>query len=134
MRVKLAWLSTVRASSTPPSESSTRQHFTEACWTGKKLLRFAICTADCHSFSISLKQEFPDLIVGFDLVGWEDPPAGSSLKDYLPELLWFKKYTTESKLDIPFIFHAGETISDGGAADENVSWILRTEYAYSLIF
>jgi hypothetical protein len=56
--------------------------------------------------------------VGFDLVGYEDP--GITLHQYLPELLWFRQKVAALGLDIPFILHAGETLSDGGPVDENV--------------
>ncbi|EPQ28590.1 uncharacterized protein PFL1_03893 [Pseudozyma flocculosa PF-1] len=68
---------------------------------------------------IDLKRRFPDLIVGFDLVGHEDP--GVPLKAYIPELLRFRRRVAEQGLPtIPFVFHAGETLSDGGPADCNL--------------
>ncbi|KAK0532664.1 hypothetical protein OC834_002502 [Tilletia horrida] len=71
--------------------------------------------ADCRA----LKEEFPHRIIGFDLVGHEDP--GIPLKTYLPELLRFKREQEELGLDeIPFILHAGETLGDGDQVDENL--------------
>lgn len=67
---------------------------------------------------LSLAQEFPGKIVGFDLVGHEDP--GIPLKTYLPELLRFQQRCKELGLEIPFLFHAGETNDDGGHVDENL--------------
>ncbi|KAI9659977.1 MAG: hypothetical protein M1821_001329 [Bathelium mastoideum] len=67
---------------------------------------------------IRLKQMFPKLIAGFDLVGHED--AGRPLVDLLPELFWFKKRCVEEGVDIPFFFHAGETLGDGDTTDENL--------------
>ncbi|KAK4493611.1 hypothetical protein PRZ48_015278 [Zasmidium cellare] len=67
---------------------------------------------------IDCKLEFPDLIGGYDLVGQED--LGRSLVDLLPELFWFKKACAQSGVDIPFFFHAGETLGDGNDVDENV--------------
>ncbi|KAI9688320.1 MAG: hypothetical protein M1820_010265 [Bogoriella megaspora] len=67
---------------------------------------------------IRLKQIFPELIAGFDLVGQED--AGRPLVDMLPELFWFKKRCMEEQVDIPFFFHAGETCGDGDMTDENL--------------
>lgn len=55
------------------------------------------------------------LFPGFDLVGWED--GLHPLSFYLVDLLWFKERLVEEGLDIPFAFHAGETLSDGGKAD-----------------
>jgi len=71
-------------------------------------------TEDC----LALKQEFPDLIAGFDLVGPED--TTKPIKDYLVPLLRFKDRQKELGLDIPFIFHAGETLGDGTSADDNL--------------
>ncbi|KAG1756381.1 Metallo-dependent hydrolase [Suillus paluster] len=62
------------------------------------------------------KQEFPDLIAGFDLVGHEDGPKCKPLIDYAEPLLRF----AEQHPDIPFLFHAGETLGDGTAADMNL--------------
>jgi len=52
---------------------------------------------------------YPDTVVGFDLVGQEDP--GYPLSKFLPSLL-------EAKL--PYYFHAGETDMVGGSADMNL--------------
>ncbi|KDN45586.1 Metallo-dependent hydrolase [Tilletiaria anomala UBC 951] len=84
---------------------------------------------------ISLKTKYPDLIVGFDLVGHEDP--GIPAKAYLPVLLWFRQHTLALGLDIPFILHGGETLGDGEAADENLYDVLllgskRIGHGYSL--
>ena len=86
---------------------------------------------------IELKLEFPDLICGksfevrchrvlltvqgFDLVGAEDRP--NHIGFYRPELLAFQKTCSQisvngADLDIPFLFHAGETLLDtGGSSD-----------------
>ncbi len=56
--------------------------------------------------------------MGFDLVGHEDPLM--PLKEYIPELLRFKQRCAEENIDIPFVFHAGETLEDGGDADLNL--------------
>jgi adenosine deaminase CECR1 len=55
---------------------------------------------------------------GFDLVGAED-----SLKPliyYAEHLLRFRQRQKEEGVDIPFIFHAGETLGDGTEADLNL--------------
>lgn len=67
---------------------------------------------------ISLKKKFPEWVVGFDLVGHEDPLL--PLKYYIPELLRFKQRCREEGIEIPFVFHAGETLEDGGDADLNL--------------
>ncbi|EIW74707.1 Metallo-dependent hydrolase [Coniophora puteana RWD-64-598 SS2] len=67
---------------------------------------------------ITLKQEFPHLITGFDLVG--DENIFNPLIYYIEPLLGFKKRLEELKLDIPFLFHAGETCGDGSHADVNL--------------
>ncbi|KAF9469287.1 hypothetical protein BDZ94DRAFT_1303779 [Collybia nuda] len=67
---------------------------------------------------IALKKEFPHLIAGFDLVGNENELI--PLIDYIQPLLKFRARQKEEGVDIPFIFHAGETLGDGSAADMNV--------------
>lgn len=84
---------------------------------------------------IALKKEFPHLIAGkcislilrvstdtpcsgFDLVGHED--LLHPLIYYLEPLLKFTKRTKEEGVDIPFIFHAGETLGDGTPTDDNL--------------
>lgn len=67
---------------------------------------------------MDLKAEFPQLIAGFDLVAQED--TGYPLIYYIESLLGFQAETKKRGLDIPFIFHAGETLDDGGVADSNL--------------
>ncbi|KAG8708768.1 hypothetical protein FRC08_018717 [Ceratobasidium sp. 394] len=67
---------------------------------------------------MNLKKEFPDIIAGFDLVGHED--VGRPLIYYAESLLNFQAETKKRGLDIPFVFHAGETLDDGGATDSNL--------------
>ena len=67
---------------------------------------------------ITMKIQFPDLISGFDCVGYE--PAGRTLANLTPELFWFKKKCVESGVDIPFFFHAGECLGDGDETDHNL--------------
>lgn len=42
------------------------------------------------------------------------------LIDYLEPLLRFQERQKEEGIDIPFFFHAGETLGDGTAADDNL--------------
>lgn len=67
---------------------------------------------------ISIKQAYPDLIAGFDVVGQED--MGRPLADLTPEFFWFRKRCVESGVDIPFFFHAGECLGDGDDTDQNL--------------
>jgi adenosine deaminase CECR1 len=67
---------------------------------------------------IEMKIEFPDLIAGYDVVGQED--LGRPLADLAPELFWFRKACAQEGVDIPFFFHAGETLGDGDKIDENL--------------
>jgi len=71
-------------------------------------------TEDC----IALKKEFPHLIAGFDLVG--DENVYKPLIDYLEPLQRFRRRQQQEGVEIPFLFHAGETLGDGTAADENL--------------
>ncbi|KAH7113860.1 hypothetical protein B0J11DRAFT_141912 [Dendryphion nanum] len=69
---------------------------------------------------IDLKIQFPDLICGFDLVGAEDRP--NNIGFYYEELVAFQQTCIKKKLDIPFLFHAGETLLDtGGSKDPSKS-------------
>ncbi|KAL5114127.1 hypothetical protein ACEQ8H_007971 [Pleosporales sp. CAS-2024a] len=69
---------------------------------------------------IELKEAFPHLICGFDLVGAEDRP--NHIGFYKEELVAFKKTCEARNIDIPFLFHAGETLLDtGGSSDPNNS-------------
>lgn len=67
---------------------------------------------------IEVKQAYPDLIAGFDLVGHET--KGRTLKDLTPELFWFRKRCMEEGVEIPFFFHAGECLGDGDETDQNL--------------
>ncbi|KAH7926643.1 Metallo-dependent hydrolase [Leucogyrophana mollusca] len=67
---------------------------------------------------LALKKEFPHLIAGFDLVG--DENILRPLIDYLEPLLAFQKRQKELGLNVPFIFHGGETCGDGTKADVNL--------------
>lgn len=77
--------------------------------------------------AITTKLEFPTLLAGYDLVGQED--AGRPLRDLLPELFWFRKQVADEMSgeeggngadSMPFFFHAGETLGDGTATDNNL--------------
>ncbi|XP_006457910.1 hypothetical protein AGABI2DRAFT_114933 [Agaricus bisporus var. bisporus H97] len=55
---------------------------------------------------------------GYDLVGQED--ALRPIIDYLEPLLYFRKRQAEEQVEIPFLFHAGETLGDGTAVEDNI--------------
>ncbi|KAJ9658546.1 hypothetical protein H2201_007753 [Coniosporium apollinis] len=65
---------------------------------------------------INLKLQYPDLICGFDLVGAEDRP--NHIGFYKDELLAFVETCKSLKIDIPFMFHAGETLLDTGGSKD----------------
>ncbi|KAK2801913.1 hypothetical protein FQN51_005062 [Onygenales sp. PD_10] len=67
---------------------------------------------------IAIKQKFPQLIAGYDVVGQEE--KGRPLADLVPVLFWFKKKCIEEDVDIPFFFHAGEWVGDGDETDHNL--------------
>ncbi|KAF8752506.1 adenosine [Rhizoctonia solani] len=66
---------------------------------------------------LELKSKYPDLIAGFDMAGQEDP--GHPLVFFAEALLDFRSKAEKRGLDIPFMFHAGETLDDGGEVDSN---------------
>jgi adenosine deaminase CECR1 len=68
--------------------------------------------------TIELKQAFPDPICGFNMTGQED--VGHTLSSFVPELLEMHMKCDELKVDLPFIFHAGETLDHGGDTDSNL--------------
>ncbi|KAF6819347.1 adenosine/AMP deaminase [Colletotrichum sojae] len=67
---------------------------------------------------LKFKKKWPQWIAGFDLVGEES--KGRPLRDFVPELLAFKKRCADEKLDIPFLFHCGETNDIGNDTDGNL--------------
>ncbi|KAF7594320.1 hypothetical protein BBP40_009555 [Aspergillus hancockii] len=67
---------------------------------------------------IMAKQDFPEVICGFDVVGQED--NARSLVDLVPILFWFRKLCSEEGVDIPFLFHAGEYLGDSKQVDHEL--------------
>ncbi|RYC55388.1 hypothetical protein CHU98_g10822 [Xylaria longipes] len=61
---------------------------------------------------IEMKKRWPDYIAGFDLVGEEAFAELHPLKYFEGEFLNFKKRCAMENLDIPFLFHCGETPDD----------------------
>jgi adenosine deaminase CECR1 len=73
----------------------------------------------CGNVSLEFWQKFrTKMILGFDLVGPEETMA--VINDYIKELLEFRAKCRVLALDIPFIFHAGETLENGGRVDGNL--------------
>ncbi|OQO06612.1 hypothetical protein B0A48_08397 [Cryoendolithus antarcticus] len=69
---------------------------------------------DCIKLALQFKEQ--KLICGFDLVGAEDRPNNVSF--YADLLVAFKKTCKSLELDIPFMFHAGETLLDTGGSKD----------------
>ncbi|KAL4941861.1 hypothetical protein BDV06DRAFT_172243 [Aspergillus oleicola] len=67
---------------------------------------------------IIIKDEFPDLICGFDLLGSEINER--PLNDMVPLLFWFRGLCAEEGMEIPFMLHAGHCLTDGDQADDNL--------------
>ncbi|KAK1246362.1 hypothetical protein MKX08_000164 [Trichoderma sp. CBMAI-0020] len=67
---------------------------------------------------IRFKKMWPKWIAGYDLVGEE--AKGSPIKDFIPQLLEFRERCAKDKLDIPFLFHCGETLDLGDKTDGNL--------------
>ncbi|KAG9247277.1 hypothetical protein BJ878DRAFT_205536 [Calycina marina] len=67
---------------------------------------------------IDLKQKYRHLLCGFDLVGHEE--MGNELRHFVPEILAFRKKCDALSLDIPFLFHCGETLEHGDKVDGNL--------------
>jgi adenosine deaminase CECR1 len=45
---------------------------------------------------------------------------GNQLRDFVPEFLRFQKKCKEQNLEIPFLFHCGETLGVGDKVDSNL--------------
>lgn len=86
-------------------------------WTGLRAFDSKKIVEDMQQ-CIQMKLLYPELICGYDLVGQED--LGRPLADLTPELFWFKKACAQNGIDIPFFFHAGETLGDGDETDQNL--------------
>ncbi|KAI0999856.1 hypothetical protein K3495_g8341 [Podosphaera aphanis] len=67
---------------------------------------------------IELKRKYKNLICGFDLVGHEE--MGNELRLFVPEFIEFRKRCKTLGLEIPFLFHCGETLQNGGNVDSNL--------------
>lgn len=73
--------------------------------------RMEVELKDC----IKLKRQFPKLVCGFDLVGAEDRPH--NIWFYADLLNAFQKDCERLGINVPFMFHAGETLLDTGGSN-----------------
>ena len=86
------------------------------------LIACAIRSTPVAAVQIALQEihilagEFPN-VVGFDLVGQEDP--GRTLLEFVPMLL-NQNQNQNPHQQLPYFFHAGETDVVGGSADDNL--------------
>ncbi|KAF8559677.1 Metallo-dependent hydrolase [Imleria badia] len=91
---------------------------------GFKIIYTVSRTISCEQLDFELKRcvefkrEFPHLIAGFDLVGHED--TNKPLIYYAESLIRFIERQKQEHVEIPFLFHAGETLGDGTMADMNL--------------
>ncbi|AEO59357.1 hypothetical protein MYCTH_2119593 [Thermothelomyces thermophilus ATCC 42464] len=69
---------------------------------------------------IEFKKKFPEFIAGFDLVGEKGNGNKYPLKHFAEELLEFRHKCKAENLDIPFLFHCGETLENGTDADHDL--------------
>lgn len=83
---------------------------------------------------VEMKKQYPELLcgklsrpgisvkstntVGFDLVGEEE--AGNELRTFSKEFIEFQQKCAKEGFEIPFLFHCGETLQNGGKVDGNL--------------
>ena len=68
---------------------------------------------------------------GFDLVGHEE--MGNELRHFVPEFLRFRKKCEGQILDLPFLFHCGETLEVGDKVEGNLfDAVLRIGHGYAI--
>ncbi|KAF9227807.1 Metallo-dependent hydrolase [Gyrodon lividus] len=105
-------------------QAEMKQQGREDEFAGVKIIYNVSRTITCEQLDVELKRciefkrEFPHLIAGFDLVGHED--MNKPLIDYAEPFLRFIEYQKQEGIEIPFLFHAGETLGDGTMADMNL--------------
>ncbi len=91
---------------------------------GSKIIYSVMRNISCEDMDwhldncLALKRAFPHLIAGFDVVGHED--SLRPLIYYAEPFLRFLEKQKGSGVKVPFVFHAGETLGDGSAADMNL--------------
>lgn len=67
---------------------------------------------------LEFKKKWPLWIAGFDLVGEEG--KGKPLSAFVPEFLRFQEDCRGAGVEVPFLFHCGETLEAGSETDENL--------------
>lgn len=67
---------------------------------------------------LAFKRRWPGWVAGFDLVGEEG--KGRALGAFAPELLRFQDECGRAGVEVPFLFHCGETAGAGSEADGNL--------------
>ncbi|ROV91406.1 hypothetical protein VPNG_09987 [Cytospora leucostoma] len=67
---------------------------------------------------LEFKKKWPRWIAGFDLVGEEG--KGKPLSAFVPEFLQFQEDCRRAGVEVPFLFHCGETLEIGSETDENL--------------
>ncbi|KAJ4421365.1 hypothetical protein N0V85_000238 [Neurospora sp. IMI 360204] len=72
----------------------------------------------CLEMKLDDKRNYAKYIAGFDLVGEEG--AGHPLSYFIPQFLEFKDKCKKANVDIPFLFHCGETLDVGTETDGNL--------------
>eukprot|EP00013_Stygamoeba_regulata_P028465 CAMPEP_0177661594 /NCGR_PEP_ID=MMETSP0447-20121125/18786_1 /TAXON_ID=0 /ORGANISM="Stygamoeba regulata, Strain BSH-02190019" /LENGTH=510 /DNA_ID=CAMNT_0019166995 /DNA_START=35 /DNA_END=1564 /DNA_ORIENTATION=+ len=63
---------------------------------------------DSLNEALSLRERWPDFVLGFDLVGNEY--TGHSLLYYLDDFIAFQNVSDQSAVGLPYYFHAGESM------------------------
>ncbi|GJC91071.1 adenosine deaminase 2 [Colletotrichum liriopes] len=71
---------------------------------------------------LAFKNKWPKWIAGFDLVGEES--KGRPVRDLVPEFLAFRTKSDEAGVQIPLLFHCGETTDIGNDTDSNLVDVL----------
>ncbi|EFY90585.1 adenosine deaminase [Metarhizium acridum CQMa 102] len=71
---------------------------------------------------IKLKEMWPALIAGYDLVGQEGPAKDAKypLQKFAYQFHSFRQKCEAKGLDLPFLFHCGETLEMGTSTDGNL--------------
>ncbi|PYI29243.1 CECR1 family adenosine deaminase [Aspergillus indologenus CBS 114.80] len=74
--------------------------------------------ADNMQTCLFAKYDYSEVISGFDISG--TGRDARPLSDLVPLLFWFRKECMDAGLEIPFLFHAGETSRDGSRGDQDL--------------
>ncbi|PYH94741.1 putative CECR1 family adenosine deaminase [Aspergillus ellipticus CBS 707.79] len=91
-------------------------HGVRIIWTSRRSLSNR-ALSESMTYCVLAKCDYPEVISGFDIVGERDE---RSLTDLVPILFWFRKQCVEEGLEIPFVFHAGESLRNEDEADQGL--------------